>query len=79
MLVFREEKSLSFRLLQEAKGQTTVESRKVPRKASAKERATRKCSKANAASVTSAFEVGGELETGCIEMASVDLNDLEIG
>ena len=74
-----------------SKGTTTVVSRKVPRKATAKGRATRTSSKANATSVadrskgcrskeTSAFEAGDELaETGCIEMASVDLNALEIG
>ena len=45
------EKVIELPIVARSKGTTTVESRKVPRKATAKARATRKSSKANATSV----------------------------
>ena len=91
MLVLREERSSSFRLSQESDGpgRGTFEGFEEIRQQQ------EKSSKANTTSVarqvhmwkdcrskeTSAFEasVDGLAETGCIEMASIDLNALEIG
>ena len=90
---YREKKSSSFRLSQEAKGQRQwkverFQERRQQRKSN-KEKFKGKCykcgktghmSKGCRSKETSAFEAGEELaETGCVEMASVDLNALEIG
>ena len=93
MLVLREERSSSFRLSQEARDNDSGKS-KGSKKGDIKGKSNKekfkgkcyKCGKTGHMSKdcrskeTSAFEAGDELaETGCIEIASVDLNALEIG
>ena len=78
MLVLREEGPASFRLPQEPGGsrRRTTEGFEEGRQQRKRQQETKDCRSKE----TRAFEAGDELaETGCIEMASIDLNALEIG